>query len=170
MTYWVGICTLPMFLFPFAFNLKLNKYTSFHLTSSFILILLMHTVCILRLIVENFNVHSSPQTFCCYFDRSKIKAFAIILWTKLFVGQPTPPFIRSNGSTITCWSNQSFYPILKSLNSDVKEIGFKYHNTTTESAERKDAAQNADICKIMNPKDATLHNEYSQIKFQCCLL
>ena len=35
--------------------------------------------------------------------------------------------------------------------------------TTTESAERKDAAQNADICKIMNPKDATLHNEYSQI-------
>ena len=111
MTYWVGICTLPMFLFPFAFNLKLNKYTSFHLTSSFILILLMHTVCILRLIVENFNVHSSPQTFCCYFDRSKIKAFAIILWTKLFVGQPTPPFIRSNGSTITCWSNQSFYPI-----------------------------------------------------------
>lgn len=44
MTYWVGICTLPMFLFLFAFNLKLNKYTSFHLASSFILILLMHSV------------------------------------------------------------------------------------------------------------------------------
>ena len=41
--------------------------------------------------------------------------------------------------------------------------------TTTESAERKDATQNAYICKIMNPKDATLHNEYSQIKFQSCL-
>ena len=41
--------------------------------------------------------------------------------------------------------------------------------TTTESAERKDAAQNADICKIMIPKDATLHDEYSKIKFQSCL-
>ena len=135
MTYWVGICTLPMFLFLFAFNLKLNKYTSFHLASSFILILLMHSV---HFTINCWKFQCTqivPPTFCCYFDRSKIKAFAIILWTKLFVGQPTPPFIRSNGSTITCWSNQSFYPILKSLNSDVKEIGFKYHNTTTESAE-----------------------------------